>query len=64
MSVYQVGIARYYAVIIEAKDEEKAKELAGFFLSSCHDDSTDDERTRYNFKIHEIEMVENDSFLL
>jgi len=64
MPVYQVGVARYFAVTIEAGDEEKAKELAGFFLGSCEDDSTDEERTRYDFKIHEIEMVENNSFLL
>jgi len=62
--MYQVCVVRLYAVSIRGENAEKAKELAEFFLGNCEDDSTKEERARYNFKIHEIEMVENDSFLL
>ena len=64
MPVYQVGVVRYFGVTIEAEDEEKAEELAAFFLGDCVDTSNDNEKANVNFRTHEIKMVENDSFLL
>jgi len=63
MSVFHVGVVRSYVVTIEAEDQEKAQDLAAFFLGS-RDASSVEERARLNFKIQNIELDENNSFLL
>ena len=62
MNTYKVSLHRDYIVSIDATNEEKAKQLAEFFIVGEKDASTDKERTQYNFKINEIEMVTNDAF--
>jgi len=62
MNTYKVLLHRDYIVSIDAKNEEKAKQLAEFFVAGEKDASTEKERQQYSFIINEIEMVANDAF--
>ena len=63
MPIYEVGVARYYLVNIEAENEEAAQQLSAFFLGDCPDSSNAADWEKYHFKIHKIKMVENDPFM-
>ena len=62
MRTYKVLLHRDYVVNIDAKNEEEAMSLAGFFVAGEKDASTEKERKEYGFRINEIEMVMNDAF--
>jgi hypothetical protein len=62
MKTFRVGLHRLYNITIQADDENKAKELAEYFIGSAKDASTENEKVKYGFNIEEIEMVTNDAF--
>ena len=62
MKTYKVLLHRDYVVNIDAKNEEKAKSLAEFFIAGEMDASTEKEKEQHSFRINEIEMVTNDAF--
>jgi hypothetical protein len=62
MKTYKVLLHRDYIVNIDANNEDEAKSLAEFFIAGEKDDSTENEREQYSFRINEIEMVTNDAF--
>ena len=62
MKTFKVALTRTYLVEIEAKDEEQAKFLTEFYISSPHDASTEKEKADYGFRFNEIEMVTNEAF--
>ena len=62
MPIFEVGIARYFAVTIEAQNLEEALRLSEFFLGNCNDSSSEADRQEYNFQIHNIKMVQNEAF--
>ena len=61
MKKYKVSLARSYIVTIEAKNKEKAKDYAEFFIGDCSDVSTIEDRQKHNFLIEEIEPAINDA---
>ena len=61
MKKYTVMLSRCYLVSVEAEDEEKAMISAEFFLGNFGDDSTEEDRLKYNFQIGDIEMTVNDA---
>lgn len=62
MPIFEIGVARHFAVKIEAQNLDEALRLSEFYLGNCNDSSTDGDRQEYNFQIHEIDMVENEAF--
>ena len=61
MKKYTVMLSRCYLVSVDAEDEEKAMRSAEFFLGNFEDDSTEEDRLKYNFRIGDIEMTVNDA---
>ncbi len=64
MPTFEVGLARYFAVTIEAQNLEEALRLSEFFLGNCNDSSSEEERQEYQFQIKEIKMAQNEAFQL
>ena len=62
MKIFNVMLTRAYRVQIEAEDENSAKELSEFFMGDPKDESTEKDRSQYNFGIQEIEMMMNEAF--
>ena len=62
MKTYKVLLHRDYIVQVEAKNKDKAKSLAEFFVAGEKDASNEKEREQYGFEITEIEMITNDAF--
>jgi len=62
MPRYEVGVTRHFLVSIDAESHEDAKMLTECFLGNCDDASKEADREKFQFKIHEIEMVENEAF--
>jgi hypothetical protein len=62
MKKYQVLLTRDYVVEISAENKTEAKECSEFFVSGGIDASTEEDRSKYNFKIERIKPVCNDAF--
>ena len=62
MPIFEIGVARYFAVTVEAQNVNDALRISEFYLGNCNDSSSVEDREEYNFQIHEIEMVENEAF--
>lgn len=62
MKTYKVSLSRTYIVEIDAKDEEQAKFLSEFFITSGRDGANEKERKDFVFRFNEIEMIENEAF--
>ena len=60
MKTYKVSLARSYIVTIKAKDRQRAKDCAEFFIGDCCDVSTLEDKQKHNFFIEEIEPAIND----
>jgi hypothetical protein len=61
MKTYNVSLSRAYVVKVKARDKHKACRYAEYFIGNCHDESNVEERRKYRFSIHEIEMTINDA---
>ena len=61
MKTFRVDLSRNYAVEIEAENEQKARELAEFFLGLPSDAGTDAERKLRNYKINNVEITANEA---
>lgn len=59
MPLYKVTIQRSFDIEIQADDQNKASQLAEFFLG-YHDESDEQDRIKDGFSIRSIEMLEND----
>jgi hypothetical protein len=63
MATYQVGLSRIYVIEIDARNEFEAARLAEYFVG-FHDSSNEFDREGHGFKIREIDMVENEAFVV
>ena len=61
MNNYKISLTRVYNIEIIAENEEKAKELAEYYIGDPKDASSLKDRERENFKIESIEMVINEA---
>lgn len=61
MKKYMVSLVRDYAVVISAKNENEAKELAEYYIGGEKDLSTEKDRINHKFRIEQIEMTTNDA---
>lgn len=61
MKTYKVSLARSYIVTIKAKDRQRAKDCAEFFIGDCSDISTFKDKQQHRFSIEEIEPAINDA---
>ena len=61
MKNFKVSLMRSYVVSIEAEDIKSARELSEFYLGDCQDLSNNDDRSKWNFSINDIEMTYNNS---
>jgi pantothenate kinase len=59
MGRYNVVVSRSFAVEIDAENSVVASRLVETFLG-FKDEATETEQKENNFKIHSIEMLEND----
>jgi len=59
MGRYNVVVSRSYIVMIDAENPVAASRLAETFLG-FNNEATEAEQTMNHFKIHSIEMLEND----
>jgi hypothetical protein len=60
MPAYKVSLLRGYIVTVECNNEEKAREVAEFYLTDPVDASTPQERLTENFFINSIEPTVNE----
>ena len=60
MPTYDVTLVRSFRVLLEAENEEDAKRLAEFQIGYT-DASSEADRQTYHFRIHEIEMTDNEA---
>jgi len=60
MPTYDVTLVRSFRVLLEAENEEDAKRLAEFYIGYT-DSSSEADRQTYHFRIHEIEMTDNEA---
>jgi len=60
MPLYRTVVVRSFEVIIDAKDETEASRLSEFFVGYA-DHSNASDRDKFEFKIKNIELVENDA---
>ena len=61
MKTFRVTLHRSYSVEIDARNEEEALQLTEFFVSTPRDASTEREKAERNFRIGEIELVNNEA---
>lgn len=61
MKRFIVSLTKSYAVEIDAKDQDSAKELAEYYTSDIQDISTEEERKKHNFRIGNIECTYNEA---
>lgn len=61
MKIFEVYLTRQFRVKIKAENENDAKILSEYFISSGVDLSMDKERKDYNFQITDIKMVWNEA---
>jgi hypothetical protein len=62
MNKYLVSLVRDYTVVISAKSEDEAKELAEYYIGGEKDLSDEKDRKEHTFRIEEIEITYNDAF--
>jgi len=60
MKSYNVVVSRSFAVRIDAENPVAASRLAETFIG-FNNEATEAEQTKNHFKIHSIEMLENDA---
>ncbi|GBD88423.1 hypothetical protein BMS3Abin03_02359 [bacterium BMS3Abin03] len=61
MKTYKVILHRDYVIQVKAKNEEDAKFLSEYLISSGMDLSTDEERGDHSFQIIDVEMITNEA---
>lgn len=61
MKTFNVSLARSYIVTIKAKNRQRAKDCAEFFIGDCSDLSTIKDKKQYKFSIEEIEPAINEA---
>lgn len=62
MAKYTVSLTKSYKIEVTAESEEEAMKLTEFFTSDSQDLSSDEDKNKYNFEIHNIECTINQSF--
>jgi hypothetical protein len=60
MPVYRCTLVRSFAVEVQAQSAKEAKDFTEYFMGYC-DDSTAEDRIKYNFEIQRIKMLQNDA---
>ena len=61
MKKYMVSLVCDYVVVVSAKSENEAKELAEYYIGGEKDLSTEKDRREHKFNIEQIEMTTNDA---
>ena len=62
MQEFKVSLSRVYSVTVHAKNKQRAKELAEYFIGNPEDKSSNEDRRKYKFLIEKIEMKVNEVF--
>ncbi|MDZ7344285.1 MAG: hypothetical protein ONA90_07195 [candidate division KSB1 bacterium] len=60
MSQYKVTVVRSFSVVMQVNTPDDAARLSECYIGYS-DDSEESDRDRFKFRIHEIEMIQNDA---